>query len=134
MFFFQIMAQGCPPRNFSVRKMAGVGSLLVLRQIITRRFLRPQCPLNSKIKNHRDFYSSRSHFSSTNHFPVRNSAMLPEDCFKGKIAFVSGGGTGLGKGMVKMLSELGATVVISSRLNNIYYYEFYSSVSSFGRC
>lgn len=41
--------------------------------------------------------------------------MLPKDCFKDKIAFVTGGGTGLGKGMVKMLSERGATVVISSR-------------------
>ena len=41
--------------------------------------------------------------------------MLPENCFEGKVAFVTGGGTGLGKGMVKMLSERGATVVISSR-------------------
>ncbi|KAJ7376673.1 2,4-dienoyl-CoA reductase, mitochondrial [Desmophyllum pertusum] len=30
--------------------------------------------------------------------------MLPQNCFEGKIAFVTGGGTGLGKGMVKMLS------------------------------
>ena len=41
--------------------------------------------------------------------------MLPKDCFKDKVAFVTGGGTGLGKGMAKMLSERGATVVISSR-------------------
>ena len=46
--------------------------------------------------------------------------MLPKDCFKGKIAFVTGGGTGLGKGMVKMLSECGATVVISSRYCDSY--------------
>lgn len=42
-------------------------------------------------------------------------AMLPKDCFKGKLAFVTGGGTGLGKGMATMLSSLGADVVISSR-------------------
>jgi len=41
--------------------------------------------------------------------------MLPENCFKGKIAFITGGGTGLGKGMTLNLSKLGATVVIASR-------------------
>ncbi|XP_031562035.1 2,4-dienoyl-CoA reductase, mitochondrial-like [Actinia tenebrosa] len=48
-------------------------------------------------------------------FPARKECMLPADCFKDKVAFVTGGGTGLGKGMTKMLSERGATVVISSR-------------------
>ena len=41
--------------------------------------------------------------------------MLPKDCFKGKIAFITGGGTGLGKGMAGMLSELGAEVAVVSR-------------------
>ena len=41
--------------------------------------------------------------------------MLPEKTFEGKVAFVTGGGTGLGKGMVQMLSSLGAKVAISSR-------------------
>ncbi len=41
--------------------------------------------------------------------------MLPEGTFKGKVAFVTGGGTGLGKGISTTLSKLGATVCISSR-------------------
>lgn len=41
--------------------------------------------------------------------------MLPEGTFKGKTAFITGGGTGLGKGMSAMLSRLGAQVVITSR-------------------
>ncbi|PIK43575.1 putative 2,4-dienoyl-CoA reductase, mitochondrial-like [Apostichopus japonicus] len=45
--------------------------------------------------------------------------MLPKDCFKGKLAFVTGGGTGLGKGMATMLSSLGADVVISSRKEEV---------------
>ena len=46
--------------------------------------------------------------------PFRNT-MLPPDTFKGKVAFVTGGGTGLGKAVSQKLSELGAIVVIASR-------------------
>ena len=35
--------------------------------------------------------------------------------FEGKVAVVTGGGTGLGRGMALRLAELGATVVIASR-------------------
>jgi len=41
--------------------------------------------------------------------------MLPKDALKGKTALVTGGGTGLGKGMATMLSQLGADVAIASR-------------------
>jgi len=41
--------------------------------------------------------------------------MLPPGTFKGKVAFVTGGGTGLGRGITTKLSSLGAQVVISSR-------------------
>ena len=46
--------------------------------------------------------------------PLRNT-MLPPKTFEGKIAFVTGGGTGLGKAISTKLSELGALVVIGSR-------------------
>ncbi|XP_027224752.2 2,4-dienoyl-CoA reductase [(3E)-enoyl-CoA-producing], mitochondrial isoform X2 [Penaeus vannamei] len=49
------------------------------------------------------------------HFPVVKTPMLPKDSFKGKTAFITGGGTGLGKGMATMLSALGANVVIAAR-------------------
>ncbi|XP_018431780.1 PREDICTED: 2,4-dienoyl-CoA reductase, mitochondrial [Nanorana parkeri] len=48
-------------------------------------------------------------------FPVHQNVMLPPDTFKGKVAFITGGGTGLGKGMTTALSRLGAECVISSR-------------------
>ena len=56
--------------------------------------------------------SGRDH---AKHFPIITTPMLPEGTFKGKTAFITGGGTGLGKGMATMLSHLGAQVAISSR-------------------
>lgn len=41
--------------------------------------------------------------------------MLPPGAFNGKIAFITGGGTGLGKDLAFNLSSLGAKVVITSR-------------------
>uniref|UniRef100_S4RAE2 2,4-dienoyl CoA reductase 1, mitochondrial n=1 Tax=Petromyzon marinus TaxID=7757 RepID=S4RAE2_PETMA len=55
---------------------------------------------------------SRPHAS---HFPAQAAPMLPPGTFAGKVAFVTGGGTGLGRGMVSMLSALGAQCVIASR-------------------
>lgn len=52
---------------------------------------------------------------SSGSFPARIDPMLPEDTFVNKTAFITGGGTGLGKGMATMLSRLGANVVIASR-------------------
>ena len=45
--------------------------------------------------------------------------MMPRGCMEGKIALVTGGGTGLGKGIATKLSELGATVAIMSRKSHV---------------
>lgn len=47
--------------------------------------------------------------------PQNQTLMLPSGTFKGKVAFITGGGTGLGKGMTTALSTLGAECVIASR-------------------
>ena len=59
--------------------------------------------------------SIRTHSTNARRFTAIKGTMLPPGSFQGKVAFVTGGGTGLGKGMVTKLSELGASVVICSR-------------------
>ncbi|KAG9276148.1 2,4-dienoyl-CoA reductase, mitochondrial isoform X1 [Astyanax mexicanus] len=48
-------------------------------------------------------------------FPICEQPMLLPGSFKNKVAFITGGGTGLGKGMTTTLSSLGAECVIASR-------------------
>jgi len=48
-------------------------------------------------------------------FPTNKATMLPKGSFDGKVVFISGGGTGLGKGMATKFSQLGAKVAIASR-------------------
>uniref|UniRef100_A0AAR2LAP9 2,4-dienoyl-CoA reductase [(3E)-enoyl-CoA-producing], mitochondrial n=1 Tax=Pygocentrus nattereri TaxID=42514 RepID=A0AAR2LAP9_PYGNA len=48
-------------------------------------------------------------------FPPLQEPMLLPGTFKNKVAFITGGGTGLGKGMTFTLSSLGAECVIASR-------------------
>jgi len=45
--------------------------------------------------------------------------MLPKGTFRGKVAFITGGGTGLGKAMTTMLASLGANVAIASRRKDV---------------
>ncbi|PAA88415.1 hypothetical protein BOX15_Mlig014370g2, partial [Macrostomum lignano] len=51
------------------------------------------------------------------HFPpvTGPNPMLPAGCLDGRVALVTGGGTGLGKGLATALSRLGASVAISGR-------------------
>ncbi|XP_007946930.2 2,4-dienoyl-CoA reductase [(3E)-enoyl-CoA-producing], mitochondrial [Orycteropus afer afer] len=53
--------------------------------------------------------------SQSKFFPPLQKVMLPPNSFQGKVAFITGGGTGLGKGMATVLSSLGAQCVIVSR-------------------
>lgn len=48
-------------------------------------------------------------------FPPNNGVMLPPHAFKNHVAFITGGGTGLGRAMTHGLSCLGAKCVIASR-------------------
>jgi len=48
-------------------------------------------------------------------FAPLQKVMLPPNSFQGKVAFITGGGTGIGKGMTTTLSSLGAKCVIASR-------------------
>ena len=49
------------------------------------------------------------------YFPSVKQPMFAPGSFNGKIAFVTGGGTGLGRCIAQFLSTLGASVVIGSR-------------------
>nr|XP_045254411.1 2,4-dienoyl-CoA reductase [(3E)-enoyl-CoA-producing], mitochondrial isoform X1 [Macaca fascicularis] len=63
-------------------------------------------------------------------FPPLQKAMLPPNSFQGKVAFITGGGTGLGKGMTALLSSLGAQCVIASRNAFLYAMDsLYSSIN-----
>ncbi|XP_016363588.1 2,4-dienoyl-CoA reductase [(3E)-enoyl-CoA-producing], mitochondrial [Sinocyclocheilus anshuiensis] len=48
-------------------------------------------------------------------FPPSEGVMLLPGTYKNKVAFITGGGTGLGKAMTTTLSSLGAECVIASR-------------------
>lgn len=48
-------------------------------------------------------------------FPPAKGAMLPTGSFNNRVAFITGGGTGLGRAMTNTLSQLGAQCVIASR-------------------
>ncbi|KAJ8291026.1 hypothetical protein GJAV_G00020550 [Gymnothorax javanicus] len=57
----------------------------------------------------------QSNLPQAGFFPPDEGMMLPPNSFKNKVAFITGGGTGLGKGMTTTLSALGAKCVIASR-------------------
>uniref|UniRef100_A0A672FC55 2,4-dienoyl-CoA reductase [(3E)-enoyl-CoA-producing], mitochondrial n=1 Tax=Salarias fasciatus TaxID=181472 RepID=A0A672FC55_SALFA len=51
----------------------------------------------------------------SNFFAPVEDVMLPSGSFNNKVAFITGGGTGLGRAMTTTLSQLGAQCVIASR-------------------
>lgn len=63
----------------------------------------------------RSYCSTQPTTDAAKYFPAKTTPMLPNGTFDGKTAFVTGGGTGLGKAMATYLSQLGANVVITSR-------------------
>ncbi len=52
-------------------------------------------------------------------FNAETGVMLPHQTFAGKTAIVTGGGTGIGKGIATHLSKLGANVFIMSRKEDV---------------
>jgi len=67
---------------------------------------------NSCVRATSDDYAPRP---QAKFFPVKRGTMLPADTFKDKVVLVTGGGTGLGKGMSLKFSHLGAKVAIAAR-------------------
>ncbi|CEF62231.1 2,4-dienoyl-CoA reductase, mitochondrial [Strongyloides ratti] len=55
----------------------------------------------------------------TKFFPIFKGLALTENAFKGKVALVTGGGTGMGKAIAKTISMLGGDVAIASRKINV---------------
>lgn len=53
--------------------------------------------------------------SQAGFFPPAEDVMLPPGAFSNRVAFITGGGTGLGRAMTSTLSQLGAQCVIASR-------------------
>ena len=47
--------------------------------------------------------------------PAKGQSLLPPDCLRGEVVLITGGGTGLGKGMALEFARAGADVAIASR-------------------
>ncbi|CAL1529271.1 unnamed protein product [Lymnaea stagnalis] len=86
------------------------------RNLLQRQLSKSVCPANA---SQRGFKADKTYLAKvTDHakyFPAKTTPMLPPETFKGKLAFITGGATGLGKGLALNLSQLGAKVIIASR-------------------
>ena len=81
-----------------------------VRESLLREVSRPLS--SSSFRPAEDKYPPLPH---ARHFPVKTDTMLPPGSFADKVVLVTGGGTGLGKGMSHKFSQLGAKVAIASR-------------------
>lgn len=52
-------------------------------------------------------------------FNMATSTVFKDNLFQGKVAVVTGGGTGIGKAITTELASLGCTVVIASRKSEV---------------
>lgn len=85
---------------------------LLCNSAVTSSFAR----LSSRLFSHGSrVLCTNSDQSQAAFFPPLQNVMLPSNTFAGKVAFITGGGTGLGKGMTSALSSLGAQCFIASR-------------------
>uniref|UniRef100_A0A8C5PR45 2,4-dienoyl-CoA reductase 1 n=1 Tax=Leptobrachium leishanense TaxID=445787 RepID=A0A8C5PR45_9ANUR len=73
------------------------------------------CYVLEAFSNGTSLWNDKKEPAQAKFFPPSSKVMLLPDTFKGKVALITGGGTGLGKGMTTALSRLGAECVIASR-------------------
>ena len=76
-------------------------------------------PAQKRLSTNTTMSQEHKNLPQASFFPAMKQTMMPKDSYKGKVVFISGGGTGLGKGMATKFSDLGAKVVIASRRLNV---------------
>lgn len=92
--------------------MSSIAMRSILSQPIKPAELGLRAFSNTCVRAASDDYAPRP---QAKYFPVRRDTMLPPETYKDKVVLVTGGGTGLGKGMSLKFSHLGAKVAIASR-------------------
>merc|ERR1712080_293800 len=96
-----------PPTSLATIMSTGVFSHLVKTSRLSGRRSFSSSPISLS-----QTYNPRPH---SKHFPIRRETFLPAGTYKDRVVLVTGGGTGLGKGMTRKFAELGAKVAIASR-------------------